>query len=137
MAKDFTVKNGQDIQTTLATVATDTVIEAGDLVALSSGVIIKATATSTAVAYCPNGSADGEVLTEVSVGNDFTLLGTTDANFAVTDKGGEVDLVVTDSAQFIDLGESTYDVLKVGISNDAGTVGSKLNVEVKINKPLF
>jgi hypothetical protein len=137
MAKDFTVKNGQVIETILATVATDTVIEAGDLVALSSGVITKATATSTAVAYCPNGSADGEVLTEVSVGNDFTLVGTADANFAVTDKGEEVDIVVSSDAQLIDLGEDTYKVLKVGISNNSGTNGSKLNVEVKINKPLF
>lgn len=137
MAKDFKVKDGEQIRTVLATVGTDTVIEAGDLVALSSGVIIKATATSTAVAYCPNGSAKGEVLTEVSVGNDFTLVGTADANFAVTQKGAEVDLVVTDGAQLIDVGETTYDVLKVSIASTAGTVGAKEEVEVRINKPLF
>jgi hypothetical protein len=134
---DFKVKNGEQIRLTRAVVATDTVIEPGDLVELSSGVIIKATDSATAVAYCPNGSADGETVCDVSVGNDFTLVGTADANFAVTDKGAEVDLVVSTGVQLIDLGESSTDVFKVAIGEDAGTVDATTNVEVRINKPLF
>lgn len=137
MAKDFKVKDGEQIRTRLCTVATSTVIEAGDLVELSSGVIIKATATATAVGYCPNGSASGEVLTEVSVGNDFTLLGTGDAAFAVTQKGTDVDLVVTDGVQYIDVGTGSLDILRICAGADSGTVGSKSDIEVRINKPLF
>lgn len=134
---DFQIKDGDFLRLTQAVVASATVIEPGDLVALSSGVIVKAGASDTAVAYCPKGSADGETICEVTLGNDFTLVGTADANFAVTNKGTEVDLVVSTGTQLIDLGESTTDVLKVGISDTAGTVGAATTVEVRINKPLY
>jgi len=137
MSKDFTIKGNVDIQTTLATVGTATVIEAGDLVGLTSGVITKAVDGDTAVAYCPNGSADGEVSVEVSVGNDFTLLGTADAAFAVTDKGVAHDIIVTSTNQLIDIGASATGVLKVGISSDSGVASSTDEIEVRINKPLF
>ena len=104
---------------------------------MSSGLIVKAGASDTAVAFAPLGSANGETEIEVTVGNDFTLVGTADANFAVTNKGTEVDLVVSSGTQLIDLGSSATDVLKVGIGKDAGTVDSTDNVVVKINKPLF
>lgn len=133
---DFKLKDGEQLRTVKATKASATVIEAGDLVALSSGLIIKAVAGSTAVAYAPNGAGDGETSIEVSVGNDFTLVGTADANAAITDKGAEVDLVGT-TTQLIDLGESTTDVLKVGVAEDSLTAGSSESVEVRINKPLF
>lgn len=137
MALDFKIKDGEFVRTTKVVKASATVIETGDLVALSSGLAIKAVAASTAVAYCTQGAGDGETEVEVTVGNDFTLVGTADANFAVTNKGAEVDLVVNSGAQQIDLGSSTTDVLKVGISETAGTAGSPAKVEVKINKPLF
>jgi methionine aminopeptidase len=137
MAKDFTIVGGiNGVPTVKAVIASATVIEAGDLVTLDTGLIIKAVAASTALAYAPNGSANGETEIEVTVGNDFLLEGTADANFAVTNKGTEVDLVGTTNL-LIDLGESATDVLKVDISKDAGTVGSTANVRVKINKPLF
>ena len=137
MAKDFTIKDGEQIRTRRCTIASATVIEAGDLVTLDAGgLIIKAVAASTAVAYAVEASAVGDTVIEVTVGNDFTLTGTADANFAVTDKGLEVDLVGT-TTQLIDLGASTTDVLKVSIAEDAGTVGATTDVEVKINKPLF
>ena len=138
MAKDFTVVGGlHGVPTVFITKASATVIEAGDLVALDTGLAIKATAASTALAYAPNGAGDGETKIEVTVGNDFLLEGTADANFAVTNKGTEVDVVVASTVQKIDLGSSTTDVLKVDISENAGTVGSANNVRVKINKPLF
>lgn len=134
---DFKLKTGEQLRTVIAKKASATVIEAGDLVELSSGLIIKATDAGTKLAYCPNGAGNGVTDVEVTVGNDFTLVGTADANFAVANRGTEVDLVVTNNVQLIDLGTSTTDVLLVGITADAGTVGSTANVEVKINKPLF
>jgi len=136
MAKDFTIKDGEQIRTKRCTIASATVIEAGDFVALASGLIIKAVAASTAIGYAVTASAVGDVIIEVTVGNDFTLVGTADANFAVTDKGILCDLVGT-TTLLIDIGTSSTDVLKVGIAEDSGTVDATTNVEVKINKPIF
>jgi hypothetical protein len=83
------------------------------------------------------GTADERGKLLKSVGNDeglLALLLAADAAFAVTDRGAEVDIT---AAQLIDLGESSIDVLKVGIADDSGTVGATTNVEVKINLPLF
>lgn len=136
---DFRLKDGEKIRTTIATKASATVIEAGDLVAMQSenGLIIKGTATSAALAWAPNGAASGETEIEVTVGNDFTLLGTNENVFAATHKGDEVDLIISGSDQLINDDASSTDVLKIGISKTAGTVGSTADVEVKINKPLF
>lgn len=132
----FRLRDGEQVRTTLCAKESATVIEAGDLVAMSSGYIIKAVAASTAVAWCPNGAAEGETEVEVTVGNDFTLYGTADANFAITDKGAEC--AIDDTTQVVDLSATgETDVLKVDISKDAGTVGSTSNVVVRINKPLF
>lgn len=134
---DFKVVGGlHGLPTVLATIATATVIEAGDLVTLSSGLIIKAVAASTQIAYAPYGSAAGEVKIEISKGNDFMLEGTADANFAVTIKGTFVDLVGTTNL-LVDVGESTTDVFQVDASENAGTAGSTAKVHVKINKPLI
>ena len=135
---DFKVVGpSEELRTMLCTVGTATVIEAGDLVALSSGVIVKAGAADTAVAYCPKGSAVGEIVCEVTVGNDFLLEGTGDAVFAVTQKGTEVDLKVDTGVQLIDVGESTTDVFLVDASQDAGTVDAAAGIRFRINKPLF
>lgn len=130
---DFRVKDAENLRTVFATKASATVIEAGDFVALDTGLIIKATAASAKIAYAPQGAGDGETQIEVTVGSDFELVGTADANFAVTDKGAEVDLVVNGGAQQIDLGSSSTDVLLVDISENAGTVGSASDVTVRIN----
>ena len=132
---DFKVKDGDNFRTTKCAIASATVIEAGDLVALTAGLITKAVAASTAVAFAPNGSAAGETEIDVTTGNDFTLIGTADANFAATNRGTEVDIVGT-TTLLIDLGASATDVLKVSIGINSGTVGSDDEVEVRINKPL-
>lgn len=135
---DFELKDGEQVRTKRALIASATVIEPGDLVTLDANkLIIKAVDASTALAWCPNGSANGETVCEVTVGNDFTLKGKGDAVFAVTQKGTEVDVVVTGGVQLIDVGASVTDVLKVAIGEDAGVVGSADDIEVKINKPLF
>ncbi len=133
---EFKIVNGEQVRTCFITKASATVIPAGSLVTLDTGLAIKAVAASTAVAYAPNGAGNGETKVEVTMGNDFLLEGTADANFAVTNKGTEVDIVGTTTV-LIDLGTSTTDVLKVDISENAGTVGSANNVRVKINKPLL
>lgn len=137
MAKKYTLSqvNGETLRTVFATKDSSTVIAAGDLVAISSGLIVAAAAASTAIAYAPNGAGSGETKVEVTIGNDFTLRGTMDAVFAVTYKGGEYD--INDTTQTIDVGASTTDVLKVSIAEDAGVVGSASEVEVRINKPIF
>lgn len=134
---DFKVVGERLSTTVIATIASATVIEAGDLVEYSSGLPIKATATGAKLAFSPDASANGDTQIELSIGNSFTLEGTADANFAVTNKGTEVDLVVSAGAQQIDLGSSATDVFIVDISENAGTVGSAEHVRVKINKPIF
>ena len=137
MSKDFEVVGGNDgLETIFATKAAGVVIEAGDLVALSSGLIVKAGAGDAEIAYAPRGAASADLKCEISKGNDFLLEGTADANFAVTDKGLYQDLKGTTDL-LIDLGTSSTDVFKVDVSENAGTVGSTAKVRVRINKPLF
>ena len=133
---DFKLRNGEQVRTVLATKDTATVIEAGDLVTLSSGIIIKAVAGSAAIAYTPKGAPAGVTEVEVTVGNDFELIGTAENVFAVDQKGTEVDLVGT-TTLLIDNNATVTDVFKVAIDKNAGTVGSTASVVVKINKPLF
>ena len=135
-AGKYKFRDGERVRLTRAVIATGTVIEAGDLVTIASGLITKAAAASTAVAFCPDGHAANTGTTvEVTVGNDFTLIGTGDAVFAATYRGGEYD--INDTTQTVDYGASSTDVLKVDISEDAGVVGTAAGVTVRINKPLF
>jgi len=135
---DFKVVGGNDgLETTLATIATATVIEAGDLVVLASGLIVKAGSTAASLAFAPYGSADGETKIEISKGNDFMLEGTGDGVFAVTYKGTEVDLSGSTNLTIDVTGGTTYKVLKIDASENAGTVDSADNIRVKINKPLI
>lgn len=132
---NFEIKNGEKVRTVLAVKGSSTVIPAGSLVAIDAGgLIIPAVATSAAVAYAPNGAGDGETTVEITIGNDFTLVGTADENFTVAKKGSTCDIT---NAQLIDIGETSKNVLLVSPSVTAGVVGSKNNVEVKINKPIF
>ena len=117
--------------------ASSTVIRPWTMVALSSGLAIEATAASAAIAYCEHWAAAGS--TELLVINDpnAEYIGTADANFAVTQRATEVDLVVNSGVQEIDVGASSTDVFKVSMGTDAGTVGSEENVKVKINKFIY
>lgn len=114
-----------------------TVIAPRSMVALDTGLAISATEASTSIAYSPSGAPAG--VTTVQILNDrlAEFVGTADANFAVTDKWGIVDMVLTWAGQLIDIGESTTDVFKVDISEDAGVAGSANNVRVRINKFLY
>lgn len=135
---DFRLKDGEKIRTMKAEKASSTVIEAGDLVALdSSKLIIKATATDIAIAWCPNGAADGDTEAEITIGNDFTLKGTGDAVFAESMRGTKCDLVVSSTVQKIDVGESSTEVFIISPDISAGVVGSTSDIEVRIANPLF
>lgn len=135
---DFKLRNGEQVRTVLCTKESATVIEAGDIVDEDgSGYIAKADALSAAIAYAPKGAAAGTTEIEVTVGNDFELVGTASGNFTIDDKGKEVDLVIDGTAQEINLEASSTDVFKVAIDKDAGTAGSTSEVVVRINKPLF
>lgn len=126
------------VRTMICAIDDTTVIEEGDLVALSSGKIIKATATSEKVARAQEAHASGDgTKIEVTRGEIDLIMDAEDA-FAVSQRGGEYDLAVDGSSgkQTIDQSNNTYKVLMVDSSQDAGTVGSTDNVKVKINKPI-
>ena len=129
------LKDGEQIRMQAVTVATGTVIPAGAFAGMTAGLAVDAVETTAAIAWCPEGSADGETTCYLTVGNDFTLTGPGDAAFAVAYKGTEVDITAT---QDIDVtGGTTYKVVKIGIAQDAGVVDSLADIEVRINKPLF
>lgn len=125
-----------EYKTMLLEKASATVIEAGDLVAKSSsGLAIKATATSTKVAFCPQGAASGALTCEVTVGQ-VELVGDSSDVFAESQRGEEYDIAVTDGKQTINQSGTTYKVLMMDESQDAGTVGAATSVKVRINKPI-
>lgn len=137
MAKDFRVVGDEILRTVICTIASATVIEAGDLCELSSGLPVKGTATGAKVAYSPFACPSGDTQIELTVGTDFVLEGDGDAVFAVANKGALADIVISGSTQQIDISASATDVLVVDISENAGTVGSASDIRVKINKPLY
>lgn len=132
MAQDFTIL--EEYETVPMTIASATVIEAGDVVGLTSGIVVKGTAAHTELGFAPTANASGETTIAVTRGR-VLLKGTSDANYAVTDKALYVDLVGT-TTQLIDLGESTTDVFQVAADTEAGTVGATTDVKVRINKPI-
>lgn len=134
---DFRLKDGEKVRTMFVDKASATVIEAGDFIEMADGLAIKATATGAKLAWCPKGGADGDTQIEVSVGKDFTLLGTADTNYVVATHGNglDCDLVVNSTVQEIDLGATSTKVLTV--KPGGGTAGSDENIEVRINLPLF
>ena len=88
----FKLVDGEQVRTTRVPIASATVIPAGDFAGMTNGLAVDAVATTAAIAWCPKGSANGETVCELTVGNDFTLKGTGDAVFALTQKATEVDL---------------------------------------------
>jgi hypothetical protein len=133
---EFKLVGDEKLRTTLITKASATVIPAGALVALNTGLAIKAVAGSAAVAWTPAGAGDGETVVEVTVGNDFILAGTGENNFAVAQKAYQTDIIGTTTV-LINNDAAVTKVLQIDISKDAGTVGSKDDIRVRINKPLY
>ena len=134
---DFKVVDDETLRTVIVTIASATVIEAGDMCELSSGLPVKGTATGAKLAYSPFASASGDTQIDLSEGNDFLLEGTGEAAFAVDQKGDECDLVVDTGAQLVDNDTTSTSVFTIDFSENAGTVGSTSNIRVKILKPLY
>lgn len=139
MAKDFTLVNPYAEGMPMKTLAkgSSTVIEAGDMVTLTSGLVTKADHSSASLGYAPFGAGKGETTVQILNDRDAEFIGTADDVFAVTQRGTEVDLVMSGTAQCIDVWKSTTDVFKVSVGTDAGVVGSANDVKVKINKFLY
>lgn len=139
MAKDFTLVNPYAEGMPMKTLAkgSSTVIEAGDMVTLTSGLVTKADHSSASLGYAPFGAGKGETTVQILNDRDAEFIGTADAFFAVAQRGTEVDLVMSGTAQLIDVGTSTTDVFKVSVGTDAGIVNSANDVKVKINKFLY
>lgn len=133
---DFTLVGDEALRTAICPIASATVIEAGDLVEDSSGLIVKGTATGAKLAWSPKAKAAGTTQIECSRGNAFLLKGTGDAVFAAAQRGTDVDLVVNSTNQQIDVGTSSTKVLTIDFAEDAGVVGSASNIRVKINLPI-
>lgn len=136
-AKDFKlISYNKDLGT--LTLATDwaTAIEAGDMVALSSGLAIKAVDTSMSVAYTPTGCASTDTTVQVIADPDAIFSGTSDANFAVTDRGIFCDMVTGSGTQKIDVGTSLTRVFRILPDQKAGTASSTSDVRFKINRHL-
>lgn len=134
----YRLADGERIRTVLCAIESATEIAAGDLVAMTNGYIIKAVAASAAIGWTPQGSAVGDTVIEVSVGNDFTLLGPCEDAFAIAYQTGTGEYDINDGGtQTIDWDASSTDVLKLDISKDAGVVGATTDIRVRINKPLF
>lgn len=132
----FKIANNEQVRTVIANKAEATEIDAGDLVAITDGLIVKAAHTSDAVALAPYGAGDDTTEIEVTIGNDFILSGTAEANFAVDQKGTAAGIIET--TQTIDEADTeSKGVLTIDVSKDAGTVDSKDDVRVKIEKPIF
>jgi hypothetical protein len=131
------VKQGDNYRTVIATIATATVIEAGDMCELSSGLPIKGTATGAKLAYSPFACPSGDVQIELTVGTDFLLKGTGEAVFAVDQKGDECDLVVAAGVQLVDNDTTSTSVFTIDFSENAGTVGSTADIYFSILKPLY
>jgi hypothetical protein len=137
MAKDFKLKQvGSTFRTRMAEKASATVIEAGDLVALDTNLIVKAGAASTKLAYAINAGADGETSIEVTEGNDFTLTGTGDGVWS-EDYRGDLAGISGTTDLLVDVTGASTNVIRLGVAEDAGVVDSTADIEFKIVLPIF
>jgi len=136
---EFSLKDGEKVRTTKAESASATVIPAGALVTLDGGgLVIKAIATSTLLAWCPNGKVSGALDCEITLGRDFTLIGNGSAAavFAKAQRGTTCDIQGTTTVT-INNGATSQNVIRIGVSKDAGVVGTATGIEFRIEKNLF
>lgn len=110
----------------------------GDAIMLdANGLAVLATTAATAIAIV---SADVAVgTTQVPVFGDARteFFATADVNFAAAQRGKTYDLKETSGVQVLNQAATSTNVLKVSPAYDGGTVGSKVDVVVKIEKFIF
>ena len=139
MAKNFTIEfYGNTTPYVPATIAAATVIEAGKMVTLDGAwLIVEATAASTAIAYAPFGSEDGQdiiLITDHTKAEEFSFVWVPTQALAAIDKWVLVDIAISWTDQQIDLANAATGVLKVHPDNRAGAIGSTTEVWVTIAK---
>ena len=131
---DFKIKgDAERLRLMPVTIASGTVIEAGDLCELANGLPIKGSATGTRLAYAPIGSATGETTIFLSIGTDFTLIGTGENAHAIAYMGDECDLILSGADMLIDNDTVSTKVFLLSCREDAGVVGSAENISFRIN----
>ncbi len=125
------------VRTMMATIASATEIEKGDLVAQTTGLIVKGLLDSPKLARAMKASAVGDTEIEITKGRQRLRMDASDV-FAVAQKGLPYDLAINGGTgkQTINQSLSTYDVLLMAPDENAGTVDSASDVEVIINKPI-
>lgn len=124
------------VETMKCAIADTTVIQAGDIVALSSGLIIKDTAAGTKIARAMVAHASGDGLSiEVSKGRVRLRMTAADV-FAAAQRGVEYDNSIDSTQAKINQSATSTKVFQMAPDENAGTVGSASDVEVIINKPL-
>lgn len=129
-------KNKGKVRSDIFDIASATVIEVGDLVGQTDGLIVKAGATTAKIARALQASAVGDTKIECTLGRaEIEMTG--DAVFAAAYRGTEVDIVMSGTDQQVDVtGGTSYKVLMIHPGYGAGVVGSAEKIKCIINKPL-
>jgi len=113
--------------------ASATVIEAWDFIEMATGLAIKATASGAKLAYSRAGAGVGDTEIEVITNSDVLYSMVADANFAATNRGAEVDLIVTSTVQLCDIGTSSTNVFLLDAGENDASKEWATAVVVKIN----
>lgn len=116
--------------------ASATVLVHGRFAGYASNLAIVADATTTRLGFLITDGANGDLTVQVFDDPRIVYEGTLDANFAITDRGAIVDMVLSGADQLIDKGASAIDVFRIEDTSKAGVVGSTLDVRIKVNKGL-
>ena len=129
-------QNRGKVRTMLALIADGTVIEAGDFVGISAGLIIKATATSPKVARATVAHASGGGTTiEITKGRAKVKMDSEDA-YAVSQGAGEYDIAIDGNGKAtINQSGTSYKVLMMD-QKQLAAVGASTNLLVTINRPI-
>lgn len=97
--------------------ASATVIEKNKFVTLDgSGLIVEATAASTALGFTTTGAKDGEttmLIVDPAKVKEVVFTGTANSAVADTNKGNTYDVIISGTDQQLDLGNQVTNVLKV------------------------
>lgn len=125
------------VETRKAAIDTDTVIEAGDLVAIDTGLIIKATSTSGKVSRAQEAhAAGGPLLIEISIGKIEITMDSSDV-FAVTQREIAYDIAIDGNGKAtVNQSGNTYKNIRIAIDNKVGKVGKTTDIKCVIDKPI-
>ena len=116
--------------------ASVTVLVHGRFAGYTANLAIVAGAATARLGYLITDGPNGSLTVQVFDDPRIVYEGTADANFAITDRGAIVDMVLSGADQLIDKGASVTDVFRIEDTSKAGVVGSTLDVRIKVNKGL-